>query len=722
LRRPPNLAEESHLRTQTSTYVPPQAAPAAASTALLETWTGPYGGVPPFDRVAVEHFVPAFEAAMAEKLSEVERIAADLDAPDFRNTVEALEAAGRRFERVDAVYRVWSSALSTPDFQAVEREMAPRLAAFRDRITQNEALFRRLEAVYHSTEMDRLGPEQRRLAWHHHTEFVRAGASLERPAKARLGELNGEIAGLYTVFAQNVLADEAEHFLVLRAEAELAGLPDWARDATRAAAVERAMPDAWVVVNTRSAVEPFLTYSARRDLRERAWRMFVTRGEGPGVRDNRAVVARILALRAERAELLGHATHAHWQLETSMARTPERALELLEAVWCPAVERARVEVADMQALAREDGETATLEPWDYRFYAEKVRKVKHDLDHNEIKPYLQLDRLREAMFWVAERLFGLRFAPADDVPVYHPDVRVWAVSDAGTGRHVGLWYFDPYARPGKRSGAWMDEYRKQEAGVTPLVTNTSNFVRGRDDEPPLVSWGDARTLFHEFGHALHGLLSEVTYPSLSGTSVAQDYVEFPSQILEHWLTTPEVLERFAVHYHTGEPIPRELVDRITAAVNFNQGFATTEYLASALVDLQLHLAGAAPIDPEAFEREILEAAGMPPQIVMRHRTPHFQHVFTGDSYSAAYYSYLWADVVTADAYEAFTEAGGPYDLAVADRLRKHVLSAGNTVDPGEGYRAFRGRDPRIGALMRKRGFSDDAPAAPVSRGSGAGVG
>jgi peptidyl-dipeptidase Dcp len=469
-------------------------------------------------------------------------------------------------------------------------------------------------------------------------------------------------------------------------------------------------------------VEPFLTYSTRRDLRERVWRMFVTRGEGRGERDNRAVVSRILALRAERAGLLGHPTHAHWQLENSMARTPERAMELLHAVWRPAVERARVEVADMQALARAEGESAALEPWDYRFYAEKVRKAKHNLDHNEIKPYLQLDRLREAMFWVAERLFGLRFAPVDDVPIYHPDVRVWAVADGETDRHLGLWYFDPYARPGKRSGAWMDEYRKQEAGVTPLVTNTSNFVRGRDDEPPLVSWGDARTLFHEFGHALHGLLSEATYPSLSGTSVPQDYVEFPSQILEHWLTTPEVLERFAVHYRTGEPIPRELVDRLTAAANFNQGFATTEYLASALVDLELHLAGGAPIDPEAFERETLAAAGMPPQIVMRHRTPHFQHVFTGDSYSAAYYSYLWADVVTADAFEAFTEAGGPYDRGVADRLRKHVLSAGNTVDPDEGYRAFRGRDPRIDALMRKRGFAGEPPAAPVGGGSAAGVG
>ncbi len=435
--------------------------------------------------------------------------------------------------------------------------------------------------------------------------------------------------------------------------------------------------------------------------------MFVDRGDGGGQHDNNAIVAEILALRAERARLLGYETHAHWRLENAMAGTPERAMELMEAVWTPAVARVREEVADMQALADTEGAGITIEPWDYRYYAEKVRQARYDLDANEVKPYLQMDRLREGMFWVAGELFGFAFAPAAGVPVFHPDVAVWEVTDRTSGRHVGLWYFDPYARAGKRSGAWMNAYRTQErfdGEVTTLVSNNSNFVQGRPGEPVLISWDDARTLFHEFGHALHGLASSVRYPSLAGTSVPRDYVEFPSQLLEHWLATPEVLQRFAVHHETGEPIPQALVDRIERAATFNQGFATIEYLSSALVDMRLHLAGARPIDPDAFERETLVELGMPREIVMRHRTPQFQHVFGSDGYSAGYYSYLWSDVLTADAYGAFTEAGGPYDRAVAERLVRHVFSSGNTVDPAAAYRAFRGRDARVEALMQKRGF------------------
>jgi peptidyl-dipeptidase Dcp len=682
-------------------------APATAANPLLAEWTGPHGGVPPFDRVAVADFQPALEAAMAENLAEVDRIAANPAAPTFENTIAELERAGRTLNRVQTIYGIWSSSMNTPEFQAVQREMAPRLAAFSDRITQNEALFRRIEAVYESPEKARLSPEQQRLAWLYHTNFVRAGAKLDAAAKARLSEINQRMAQLFTSFNQNVLADETNHILVLGSEAELAGLPQSLRDAAAAEAESRDMAGRWVLTNTRSSMEPFLTFSDRRDLRERGWRMWVGRGDMGDENDTAAIITEILALRAERARLLGYETHAHWRLENTMARTPEATLELMEAVWTPAVARVREEVADMQAIARAEGHDITIEPWDYRYYAEKVRKDRYDLDQNEVKPYLQLDRLRDGMFWVAGELFGFEFRAVDDVPVFHADVDVWEVTSRADGSHVGLFYFDPYARQGKRSGAWMNAYRRQErfdGEITTIVSNNSNFVKGRPGEPVLISWDDAETLFHEFGHALHGLSSNVRYPSLAGTAVARDYVEFPSQLLEHWLATPEVLQRFAVHYRTGEPIPQELVDRIERAATFNQGFATTEFLASALIDMKLHLAGNRPIDPAAFERETLQSLGMPREIVMRHRTPHFGHVFGSDGYSAGYYSYLWSDVLTADAYEAFTEAGGPYDDEVAQRLRQYVFSVGNTLDPAEAYRLFRGRDARTDALMRKRGF------------------
>ena len=675
---------------------------------LTDKWGGPYGGIPPFDRVKIADFKPALETAMSEKLSEVERIASNSEKPTFDNTIAALERTGRSLDRVQTVYGVWGSTMNGPEFQAVQREMAPRLAAFNDKITQNEALFRRIEAVYNSPDKSKWTPEQQRLAWLYYTNFVRAGAKLKPEAKTRLSEINQKLAGLYTSFGQNVLTDETDQFLVIKTEAELAGLPQSVRDAAAAAAATKKMPGAWVITNTRSSVDPFLTYSERRELREKAWRMFVNRGDGGGKTDNNANITEILQLRAERARLLGYPTHAHWRLENTMAKTPERALELMEAVWKPAVARVREEVADMQALADKEGAKIKIEPWDYRYYAEKVRKARYDLDQNEVKPYLQLEKLREGMFWVAGELFGFNFTPVTNVPVYHPDVRVWEVTDKATKRHVGLWYFDPYAREGKRSGAWMNAYRPQqrnEGDVTTIVSNNSNFVKGKPGEPVLISWDDAETLFHEFGHALHGLNSSVTYPSLAGTAVPRDYVEFPSQLLEHWLLTPEVLQKFAVHYQTGKPIPKDLVERIERASTFNEGFATTEYLSSALVDMKLHLAGSRKIDPDAFERETLAQLGMPAELVMRHRTPQFGHVFSGDSYSAGYYSYLWSDVLTADAYGAFTEGGGPYDKAVAQRLRQYIFSVGNTTDPAEAYRAFRGRDPRIDALMRKRGFT-----------------
>jgi peptidyl-dipeptidase Dcp len=690
---------------------------------LNATWEGPYGGVPPFDRVQVSLFKPALEAAMAENLAEVDRVAADPAAPTFANTIEALERAGRTLNRVGTLYGVWGATMSTPDYQSVQREMAPKLAAFNDKITQNEALFKRVEAVYNSPDKAKWTPEQQRLAWLYYTNFVRAGARLDKDAKARLSAINQKLAGLFTRFGQNVLAEESDQFVVLKTEGDLAGLPQSVRDAAAEAAATKKQTGVWLINNTRSSVDPFLTYSDRRELREKVWRMFVSRGDNGDEHDNNAIITEILQLRAERAKLLGFPTHAHWRLQNSMAKTPERAMQLMEAVWKPAVARVHEEVADMQALADKEKAGIKIEPWDYRYYAEKVRKARYDLDQNEVKPYLQLEKLREGIFWVAGELFNFNFTPVTNVPVAHPDVRVWEVTDKTSKKHIGLWYFDPYARAGKRSGAWMNAYRSQQkldGQITTIVSNNSNFVKGKPGEPVLISWDDALTMFHEFGHALHGLNSSVTYPTLAGTAVARDYVEFPSQLLEHWLSTPEVLQRFAVHYQTGKPIPQNLVDRITRSSTFNQGFITVEYLIAALVDMKLHLAGDRKIDPKAFEKETLAELGMPKEIVMRHRMPHFGHIFSSDAYSAGYYSYLWSDVLTADAFGAFVEGKGPYDRAVAERLRKNIFSVGNTIDPAEGYRAFRGRDPQIEALMKKRGFPTTGSSAKPSSGTRSG--
>ncbi len=694
--------------SQITTAMNPETELSTNENPLLMKWEGPYGGVPPFDRVQIPLFKPALEAAMAEQLGEIDKIAKDPAAPTFDNTIIALERAGQALDRVTTVYGVWGATMAGPEYQAVQREMAPRLAAFFDQITQNEPLFKRIDTVYNSPAKAKLTPEQQRVTWLYYTNFVRSGARLSPEAKKRLSDINQKLAGLFTKFSQNVLAEENDQFMVLKSETDLTGLPQSLRDAAAAAAETKKQPGSWVIVNTRSSIDPFLTYSDRRDLREKAWRMFVNRGDNGDEHDNNTTITEILQLRAERAKLLGYQTHAHWRLENSMAKTPERAMELMEAVWKPSVQRVHEEVADMQALADKAGAKIKIEPWDYRYYMEKVRKAKYDLDQNEIKPYLQLEKLREGIFWVAGELFNFNFTPVTNVPVAHPDVRVWEVTDKTTKKHIGLWYFDPYARAGKRSGAWMNAYRTQErvdGEITTIVSNNSNFVKGKPGEPVLISWDDATTMFHEFGHALHGLSSNVTYPSVSGTAVPRDYVEFPSQLLEHWLATPQVLQRFALHYQTGKPIPQELVDKINRSATFNQGFATVEYLSAALIDMKLHLAGDKKIDPDAFERETLAQLGMPKEIVMRHRTPQFMHVFSSDGYSAGYYSYLWSDVITADSFGAFVEGKGPYDKAVAERLRKNVFSVGNTIDPADAYRAFRGRDPKIDALMKKRGFT-----------------
>ncbi len=674
---------------------------------VQQPWSGPYGGIPPFDKVEISYFKPALEAAMSENLKEIEAIATNTAPPTFENTIKAMERSGKTMDRVQTLFGIWSSNMNVPEFQEIETEMSPKLAEFSDKITQNEKLFRRIETVYNSTEKKTLNDEQQRLVWLYYTNFVRAGAKLDATTKEKLSGINQELAGLFTKFSQNLMSDESELYVEIKTEAELSGLPQSLKDAASNAATQRKLNGSWVITNTRSSVDPFLTYSDNRNLREKVWKMFISRGDNGGEHDNNSIITTILRLRADRAKLLGFASHAHWRVENTMAKTPEKAIELMESVWPPAIERVKEEVKSMQEMANKEKANITIEPWDYRYYAEKVRKDRYDLDQNEVKQYLQLEKLREGMFWVAGELFNFSFTPVKDVTVYHPDVRVWQVKDKTSGKLIGLWYFDAYARKGKRSGAWMNAYRNQQRvdnEITTIVSNNSNFIKGKEGEPVLISWDDATTLFHEFGHALHGLASNVVYPTLSGTNVVRDYVEFPSQLLEHWLSTPEVLSQFAIHYKTGQAIPKSLVERIEKASKFNKGFTTTEYLSSALVDMKIHLSKAEIIDPKAFERETLEKLGMPKELVMRHRLPQFAHIFSSDDYSAGYYSYLWSDVLTADAYEAFTEGGGPYSKTVADRLIKYIFSVGNTIDPQDGYKKFKGRDASSDALMRKRGF------------------
>lgn len=673
---------------------------------LLAPWPGGYGGVPPFDKIKTVHFIPAFEHIRKQKLHAVDEIANNPAAPDFNNTIVPLEKAEWIVDAFEACYDIFSNNLSTPEFQSVETELAPRITALKDEVKQNEKLFSRIEAIYQSDQTG-LTAEQRRLVWLHYTNFVRSGAKLGIESKRRLAEINAALANLFTKFQQNVLADEGQ-YLVLENKSDVAGLPKFLIEAARAEAMEHNLTGKWIITNTRSSIDPFLTYSTNRSLREKAWRMFVNRGDQSNEYNNNQIIPRILALRKERASLLGYKNHADWQLENSMAKTPENAMRLLELVWKPAVQRVREEVSDMQAIADKEQAGIKIAPWDYHFYMEKVRKARYDFDQNEVKPYLQLENLREGLFYVAREVFGLNFIPVQDVPVFHPDVQVWKVEDVKSRTTIGLWYFDPFARKNKRSGAWMESLRDQEKidkNVITIVTNNSNFIKGKPGEPVLISWDDATTLFHEFGHALHGLSSNVVYPSLSGTNVFADYVEFPSQLLEHWLSTPEIRQKFMTHYKTGEPIPVELVQKIETAATFNQGFSTLEYLASAIADMKAHSLADTDINPDNFEKETLATLGMPDELVMRHRLPHFLHIFSSDDYSAAYYSYLWADVITADAWQAFVEVGNPYDKNVSERLKKYVFSVGNTLDPAESYRLFRGRDPRTEALMKKRGFT-----------------
>ncbi len=673
--------------------------------AMLGPWVGPYGGVPAWSQVRPDQFPAAFAVAMQAQREVIQRITGNPEAPSFANTILALEQSGAALDRVSTLFSVHAGTLNLGVIPKVEQEMAPKLAAFYDEISQNGPLFKRVEAVHQQAEKASLTPEQRRLTWLIYTNFVRAGAKLDATQKAAMGRLNQRLAVLATQFAQNVLADESGPHTVIEKAADLAGLSEDLKGSAARAAEKRGLKGKWVINNTRSASDPFLTYAENRQLREKVWRTFVSRGDNGGATDNKVIAAEMLKLRFERAQLLGYATHAHWAVEQAMAGTPDRAVALMEALWKPCVAQVQADVAAMQQLA---GTGFKLAPWDYRFYAEKVRKAKYDLNLEEVTPYLQLDKLREAMFWAAGQLYGLHFTQIKTVEVQHPDVTVYEVTDA-KGAHVGLWYFDPFAREGKRSGAWMSEYRTQNrmAGeVTPIVSNNCNFVKGAAGQPVLISWDDARTLFHEFGHALHGLQSNATYRSLAGTSTSADFGEFPSQINEHWFATPEILNRFALHYQTGQSLPKALLDKIQKAETFNLGFGTMEYLASAVIDMKLHMAGGKPIDVAAFEKQELDRLGMPAEIVMRHRIPQFNHVFGNayGGYDAGYYAYLWSDALTADAWEAFLEGKGPWDATIAARFKKEVLAVGNTKDPAEAFRAFRGRDVNTDALMRKRGF------------------
>jgi peptidyl-dipeptidase Dcp len=677
----------------------------AAGNPFFEAWTTT-DGVPPFDRIAPGHFREAYARALAEHRAEIAAIAADAAPPTFENTIAALELCGRALERVGNVFWLLAGAHTNDALQDIEREISPQIALHWNEIHTNAALYRRIDAVMRNAEGLNLNTEQRRVIERYHTRFRRAGAVLDEPAKKRLGEIIGRLAELGTAFGQNVLADEQAPALELGAETELAGLPDFIRDAMRAEARERGR-DGYVVTLSRSAVEPFLQFVERRDWREKVFRGFVTRGEHGGTTDNKAIIAETVRLRAERARLLGYDDFAHYRLDDAMAKTPQAARALLDAVWTPARSRALADRDAMQALIQEEGGNFKLEPWDWRYYAEKLRHRQCEFDEAAIKPYLNLEHMIEAAFYTAQRLFGLTFARAD-VPAWHPDVRPWTVRNAD-GDEVGLFFGDYYARPSKHSGAWMTALRDQErlsGEVTPLIVNVCNFVKPAEGEPTLLSFDDARTLFHEFGHALHGLLSSVTYPTIAGTNVATDFVELPSQLYEHWLEQPDVLRRFARHYRTGAPMPEELLQRLLAARNFNKGFATVEYIACAAVDLDLHsLTQPAEIDPAAFEADALSRLGMPHEIVMRHRPPHFAHIFSGGGYAAAYYSYMWSEVLDADAFAAFEETGDIFDAATARRLRDCIYAAGGSQEPAEAYKAFRGRLPSVDALLRKRGFA-----------------
>ena len=667
---------------------------------LLRVWTGPYQGVPPWDRVTADKLKAAILEGIDLQRAEYAAIADNPEPPTFANTLVASQMAGEPLSRAMAMFGVMTGNIGTPDYQAVQREVAPLLTQAANEITFNERLFQRIKSVADNAGAHGLTAEQTRLAERSRDSFVRNGAALNEAGKAELGRINTALSNAFTSFGQKVVADE-NAWTLIPTEAGVAGLPESNKAAAAAAARSRNL-EGWAIVNTRSSVDPFLSFADDRSLREQVWRKFVNRGDNGDANDTKATIAEIVRLRAERARLLGFANHAEWRMQDTMARTPAAAMDLMNRVWAPAKARVLEEVADMRAIAGHE-----IEPWDYLYYAEKVRKQKYDLDQNELKPYFELNAVKRGAFYMAERLYGFAFTrvPTGTVPGFHPDVEVFEVTDKASGRHIGLFYSDDFARSGKRSGAWMTSYRlgyAYDGGGNHLVSNNNNFIKAEAGQPLLISLDDAETLFHEFGHALHYLSYNITYPALGTTP--RDYVEYPSQVHEHWVLSRPILDGFMRHVETGEPMPQELVDKIEAASTFNQGYATVSYLSSALVDMDLHTRATPPTDIAAFERESLARIGMPKEIVMRHRLPQFNHLFTSDAYSAGYYSYLWSEVMDADTWAYFEESGDVFNPDIAARYKAIILAEGNTTDRGEAYRRFRGRDPDVSALLKVRGF------------------
>lgn len=695
--------------TTTATERPVLTAPADANPLIAE-WTGPYEGVPPWDKLDPELFPDAFPKAMAEVKAEVQAVIDNPAAPTFENTHVPMQLAGDTIQRLYALWGVQTSNRSNDRVEAIDAEWSPKLSTFFTELYLQPKLFARYKAVYDKRHTSGLDAQQVRIVERSYEEMVRDGANLSDGDKAKLVDLNSKLEGLFSGFSSKLLGDEKLYTFVTD-EAELAGLEPGFVASLAAAAAEQGKTGQWAIKNTRSAAQPVLQNATNRGLREKVWRAFVGRGDNGDANDTKATIAEILKLRQQRAELLGFPTHAHYRMADTMAKTPENANALMMKVWPAAVARVKEEVADMQAIADAEAKAnrtagIKIEPWDYRFYAEKVRKDKYDLDESEVKPYFQLDKLVDGMFWAAGQLYDMGFREnTGTIPVFDPKVRTFEVYNLKTNKHIGVFYLDNFARDGKRSGAWMTTYRSQQklgGDRNVLASNNNNFTEAAGGQPTLISIDDASTLFHEFGHGIHFLLYNIKYPALAG--VPRDFVEFPSQVNENWLMTTEVLSKYATHYQTGEPIPQALVDKILASDTFNQGFSTVEYLASSIVDMKLHDRKTPPTDIAAFEREALAAIGMPTEIVMRHRLPQFGHLFSSDSYSAGYYSYLWSETMDADTWAAFTEAGGPWDRTVADKFRTLLLMTGNETDRAEAYRAFRGRDPDVKALLKKRGF------------------
>ncbi|WP_353459481.1 M3 family metallopeptidase [Sphingomonas aerolata] len=678
-----------------------QTAVAPSANPLLADWTGPAGGVPPWDKVRPELFPQAFETTLAERTAEYRKIADNPAKPTFANTIVPMQLAGKRYGQVMTLFGVMTGNMNTPAYQKLDREWSPKFSAASDAITFDKPLFARIQAIYDARNSSGLDAQQIRLVTRIYDSYVRQGAKLNDAQKAQLSQYNQQLATQFSTFGEKLLADESKAISVTD-EAQLAGLPDSVKAVARAAAAERKLPG-FAIVNTRSAVDPVLTYASDRALREKVWRAFVNRGDNGDANDTNATIAQIVKLRADRAHLLGFKTHADWRMQDTMAKTPAAAMDLMMRVWPAAKGRVAEEVADMQKVA---GASLTIEPWDYRFYQEKVRKSRYDLDQAQLKPYFELGNIIQGSLYAANRLYGLTFKEiTGTVPVFEPNMRVWSVTDK-TGKDVGLFYRDDFARTGKRSGAWANTYRGQR-GLAPaqlvLSSNNNNFAKGAPGEPILISLDDAQTLFHEFGHAIHAMLQNVQYPGLAGTP--RDFVEYPSQVNEHWLLTRDVLDKYARHYQTKAAMPQDLLDKIEKSRTFNQGFATAEYLSSAIVDMKIHTVANGVIDPDKFEAATLAEIGMPKQLVMRHRVPQFQHLFSSDSYSAGYYSYLWSETMDADTFATFEEAGSPWDKPTADKFARLLLSTGNETDRAEAYRAFRGRDPDVNALLKKRGFA-----------------